>query len=102
MKKFPKLNVTERSLSLIQDNLASAIDPLLKLPLSDSNLLEGIVLESGTNLINHKLGRPLRGWVVVRKNADESIYDDQENNALPAQKLSLVSSGDVTVDLIVF
>ena len=102
MKQFAKLNVQDRKLSLIQDALSEALNPLLKLPLNDSNLLHGIKLVAGTNTIAHGLNRVLIGWIVVRKNTNETIYDDQDKNPLPGVNLTLVSSGDSTVSLVVF
>lgn len=102
MKQFPKLNVDDRKLSQIQDNLSDAINPLLRLPLSDSNFLEDIDLVVGSNKINHGLGRELLGWLVVRRDTDDSIYDTQVSNPTPQLTLVLVSSGSVTVSMVVF
>lgn len=102
MKQFPKIYSPNREVSQIQDAIVDAIDPLLALPLSDSNFLENVDLTTGSNIVSHGLGRDLRGWIVVRKDADESIYDTQDSNSLPALTLMLVSSGAVTVSLIVF
>lgn len=102
VRKFPKLNVDDRKLSMIQDNLANAIDPLLALPLSTSNLLEDVDLVSGNNTINHGLGRKLVGWFLTRKGANQDVYDSQSSNLLADKTLILVSTGTVTISLIVF
>lgn len=108
MKQFPTIqinsddDITSRTVNMLQDRIVTAINPLLNLPLSTSNLLQGISLITGQNSINHGLNRPLVGWFVTRKDADESIYDAQDSNPLPSKTLLLVSSGDVGIDLIVF
>lgn len=102
MKEFPKIYTQDRELNMIQDAIVNALDPLLVLPLSQSNLLEDIELDTGTNTINHGLGRPLVGWFIVRKNANETVYDDQDNNSMTDRTLLLISSGAVTVSLMVF
>lgn len=102
MKQFGKIYIEDRKISMIQDNLANAINPLLSLPLSSSNLIPGVELESGNNTINHGLGRNLIGWIITRKDANEDIFDNQDSNTTPALTLILNSSGDVRVDIIVF
>ena len=102
MKKFNKLNVTDRKLNQIQDSIVDALDPLLALPLSNSNLIQNQALVSGANIVNHGLQRNLIGWFITRKNADQSVYDTQDTNPTPELTLTLVSSGTVNVDLIVF
>lgn len=108
MKQFPKIqinneeDINSRTVGGIQDNIVDALNPLLALPLSSSNLIENQVLASGSNSINHGLGRNLRGWIVTRKNANEGLYDTQATNPLPAFTLLLTSTGTVTIDLICF
>ncbi len=87
---------------LLQTKWASILNPLLGLPLNSSNLIQGQVLAIGTNQVNHKLGRKLKGWIVTRKTAGASLYDAQNSNQTPSTTLALVSDAIVTVDLIVF
>lgn len=102
MKKFPHIQSDSREVNMLQDNIINALNPLLSLPLSDSNLIRGVELLTGSNSINHGLGRPLIGWILTRKDADENVYDNQSNNPLPERTLLLVSTGDVSVDVMVF
>jgi hypothetical protein len=102
LKRFPKVQTDDRKLNLIQDAIVDAVNPLLVLPLSNSIYLQGIVLASGNNLINHGLGRELQGYIVTKKDADQSIYDNQQGNNLPDKTLLLVAGGACKVDLIVF
>jgi len=102
LKSFPKLNVTDRKLNQIQDNLSGALNPLLNLPLNDSNFLEELTVIIGSNILSHGLGRNLRGWVVVRNDSDVTFYDTQKDNPLPEKSLWLVASGPAKISLIVF
>ena len=78
------------------------------MPVMDSSILDGILitgqdLASGTtSIISHKLGRPIKGWVVVGKNAAQHVYDVQSSNDNPDKFLYLTAGGTVTVDLWVF
>lgn len=99
---LPIYQTDNNDLSLMQTNWASQLNPLLRNPISNGLLLSEVVLASGDNTINHKLGRKLQGWIVVRKRAAADIYDKQDSNLMPQLTLVLNASGAVTVDLYVF
>lgn len=81
---------------------ASAIEPLLSNPANNSIILKNVVLVSGTNVINHRLGQKLSGWKTTRVRAAAMIYDTQDSNPTPALTLVLIASAPVTIDLEVF
>lgn len=99
---LPKFPTTDQPLSLLQTQWAQRLNPVLALPLLAQNTLKNVSLLTGTNNINHMLGRPLQGWFLIRKRADASIYDDQDNNSSPQRTLILVTDADVSVDIVVF
>lgn len=90
------------TLSLMQTKWASILDPVISNPSSQSLILNGINLVSGANTINHKLGRDLVGWRIIRINAAATVYDTQASNPSPQTTLQLVSSAAATVSLEVF
>jgi hypothetical protein len=65
-------------------------------------LLKNLSLSSGINLVQHKLGRKIQGWIVVRQRADARIWDDQDNNVNVTTTLKLETSAAVEVDLWIF
>jgi hypothetical protein len=69
---------------------------------ANSVLLTSVKLTAGTNQVLHTLGRKLTGWQVTRQRSSAAIYDSQDSQPLPSQYLTLVTSADVTVDLLVF
>ncbi len=81
---------------------AASLNPLLANPLMGGRLLEGIVLTTGVNNISHGLQRKLRGYFVVLKSANVTIYDSQATNQMPDLTLILNASGAATVTLYVF
>lgn len=87
---------------MMQSQWATSIDPVLDNPLVMGQLLTGIQLNTGVNVINTKLSRKLQGYIVVMKSANVSIYDTQATNPMPAQTLQLVSSGPAVISLWVF
>ena len=77
----------------------SLIDPILKNPLNSVSILEDVSLKVGDNVINHRLGRKLRGWVLLDVNAATTIYRSAPLNDLT---LTLNSSAVAIISLGVF
>lgn len=100
--KFYKLHTKDEIINRIQDNLITTLNPIFNNPTIDGVVLSQVTLQTGTNIINHKLGRNLIGWELTRKRAIADIYDDQDNNLTPAQTLVLISSANIIVDIYVF
>jgi len=90
------------TLDLMQNQWASQINPVIDNPLSKPIFLKNVLLTTGTNTINHKLGRPLQGWFTTRVRASVTIYDQQDTNQTPGLTLVLVASAPASVDLGVF
>lgn len=102
MGTLPQFQDDDRTLQMLQNSWASMINPVLNNPLNNGNLLKNISLVSGTNVINHLLGRKLQGWIIVGINAAATIYDNQANNQTPDKTLILISSAAATVNIEVF
>lgn len=98
MRKLPQ----KLPLDLLETQWASILDPVSTNPLNNANILKNVQLTTGSNTINHKLGRPLQGWYILRQRASASLYDTQDSNLYPELTLVLVSSANVTIDLAVF
>ena len=99
---LPQFQSNDRNLQMLQNQWASQLDPVLINPLVNGRLIQGQVLTSGVNTINHKLGRKLVGWIVVRNNSNVTFYDSQDSNQMPELTLVLNASGATTVSLWVF
>lgn len=99
---LPIYQTDSKDLNLLQTNWSTQINPVLSLPINSGLFLKGISLVSGSNTINHRLGRKLQGWFITRKRASASIYDLQDSNPRPELTLVLNSSGTVSIDLFVF
>ena len=106
------LNLT---LSQMQTRWKSLLDPILSNVLNSANILQEVELVSGSNVINHKLGRKLQGWSIVRRRQWTSsgtptsydITDTQASNQSSALTLNLyctqgTTANPVVVDIEVF
>ena len=102
LQKFSPTNTPDTILNRIQDQIQKILRPVLDNQVLDGVLLQEVDLASGLNVIEHKLGRKLVGWFIVRLRANENIWDTQDSNQLPAKTLYLNATGAVTVDVYVF
>lgn len=88
---------------MVQTRWAQQLNPLLTSPLLQGSLIRNVVLSSGDNQINHKLGRKLQGWILTRqRGVSVAIYDKQDENQMPQLTLALHSGGSIEVDIYVF
>lgn len=99
---LPQFNSDSKDLAMLQNTWASQLDPIIGLPIVKGLILPSVSLVSGTNEVNHRLGRKLQGWWIVRQRAAASIYDQQDSEMNPSLMLKLISTANVLVDLFVF
>ena len=108
MARLFKVQTTDRVMKQLQDNMANLLEPTAttveQSPLLAGKILPKVVLAASSNTIEHKLGRQLQGWFIVRQRAAASIYDTQDTVPVAEQSviLKLTSSAIVTVDIYVF
>ena len=108
MKKFKKAFIPPdfpmaREFNIGQDHIEEVITPVLNAAIIDGVIVEDVILNSSTFTdIKHKLGRKPRGYIVIRKSAAQTVFEeagDYENRKL---FLKLKASGAVTVNLWIF
>ena len=108
MKKFKKAFIPPdfpmaREFNIGQDHIEEVITPVLNAAIIDGVIVEDVILNSSTFTdIKHKLGRKPRGYIVIRKSAAQTVFEeagDYENRKL---FLKLKASGTVTVNLWIF
>lgn len=99
MATLPQFQSNNQPFQLMQNKWGSILNPIIANPLNNTLLLKDITLVSGTNVINHLLGRPMQGWYITDVNAAATIYRSQPFNNLT---LTLTSSGPATINLAVF
>lgn len=87
---------------LMQNSWAQALNPVLRNPLVQGRLMEGVQLQVGDNSLDHLLGRKLQGWIITRIDAAAQIYDKQATNSMPQLTLVLNSNAAANCSLWVF
>lgn len=102
LRDYKKIKSDDDVLNRVQDQIAYSIAQLIRTEPLDGRLIPNVSLTAGANSVEHKLGRDLRGWIVVRKRANANIWDEQDSNTRSSLFLNLQTSADVTVDLWVF
>lgn len=99
MSSLPYFQTQDRSMSMLQSQWASQLNPLLNQPLSNALILKGVSLANGNTVINHRLGRTLQGWFISDVNGAAIIYRNAPKNDTT---LTLNSSAAVVADIVVF
>lgn len=85
----------------VQDNVNAAFIPLQASQIINGQVLKGVSLTTGQdNIVNHRLGRELVGYIVIKKNANADVWDS--STLTPALTVVLQTSANCTVDLYVF
>lgn len=98
---LPKFPTTDNTLSLLQTKWAEQIDPVVAQPFNSGVILSNVILSS-SSVINHKLGRDLQGWALVRLRGKATVFDTQDVNPIPSKTLQLNASSGVSADILVF
>jgi hypothetical protein len=107
MFSFPRLQQTpdSRPLADVQRALGQLVAELNALPPLNGRLVEGVRLAGAVSKdVAHGLGRPLRGWIVVRLAFDAlpAVVSEAPGNENEGIFLRLVSAEPVTLSLWVF
>lgn len=100
---FSKINVNDKNIMAIQDNIDFVLKPVLSNPILNSVILKNIELTASVaNEISHKLAQNLTGWLLIRNRANAVVWDEQDTNKNAKRTLILQTSANTVVDLLVF
>jgi len=98
-----KVRASDPATRQLQDAVSEVLQPLTEVEILDGILIERVYIPTGAvKIIDHKLDRALRGWIVVGQNANAVLWDSQDSNRIPYKTLRLNSSANVTVSLWLF
>lgn len=75
-KALSRLELKGEELNRYQDKHLPALNSLLGVVLTDGRLTDEVLLQPGSNIVNHLLGRPFVGWVVVCPTTNAFITKD--------------------------
>lgn len=103
LKAFRKIRVKDSELEQVQTNVSNTLAPILKSLIIDGVLVKDIELVSGVNRVNHTLGRPLEGWIIVDRNTAATVFKTvptaAANTITDSSTISFTSSGTVIVSI---
>lgn len=92
-----------QQMTQMQNLWSAQLNPVLNNSIVNGRLIRNQTLITGSNVVNHGLGRNLIGWFITRlRGSAPSIYDTQDSNQLQSLTLNLNSSGNVVCDIYVF
>lgn len=98
---FRAIRTAVRDIQRLQDALSKVFNAIQTKQILDGRLIEDIELVSASaNELDHGLQRPVRGWIVVGKNADSNVWTSESE--IPNRTLILNASADVTISLWIF
>ena len=99
--QFRAIKSASAEMTKLQDALAKVFNAIQIKQLLDGRLITNIEITSASiKEVEHGFQRDLRGWIVVRKNANANVWESVSN--LPKRPLNLNSSANVTISLWVF
>ena len=102
-KSYRRVQSEDRVVNQIQDNIQDVLNDLVKTQILNNIIIKDINLTSGTlNVINHKLGRNPLGYVIIKKNANSTIWDEQQNSTTSDRTVKLRCSANCIVDILIF
>ena len=90
--------------SFRQDESDRVFQEITTLPqvIGSAILTDAALLSANVNLVEHTLGRPFRGWHIVRQNTATFVVEDPDNTEDTALFLPLIVGTNATVDILVF
>lgn len=78
LRRYERIPTRDDILNRVQERMEDAFLPVANSKILDGHLIESQALASGvTSEIAHSLGRNLIGYIVVKRNAAQHVYDTQ-------------------------
>lgn len=105
MSLLPLVHTDIREVNQLQNNVAQALNPVTENPIVNGIYLtgtngNGVSLASGTNVINHKLGRKALGCFIAALSNSSTAYVSLDS--FTATTITIVTSGAVRAFLYIF
>ncbi len=101
IKPFNKVGTSDPVLRKMQDAVETPLREISAKAILDGQILKDLFLVSGSeNLVSHKLGRKLTGWVIIQQDTNANIWATSEK--LDQYYLVLNTSANCNLSLWVF
>lgn len=102
IKSFKKINTSLRELDKVQSNISDYVQPLTNNPMLDGLILTEVDVSTSSTIVNHGLGRDIRGWFIVNKDSNINVWAVSSEQSFPGTQLVLTASGTGIVSIYVF
>lgn len=102
MRIFQKIFTQDSLQQRLQDNIANSFNQFERLPQLDSTIVKDVAITTNDTFVEHRLGREVQGWQLVRQNANAVVYESSTVNAQPSSTIILKASANCTVSILFF
>lgn len=104
MEPYIRVAADDRQTQELDNNVNRVFQSLYSNKLLNNPVIvTGLTFVAGTNLVvNHKLNRPVTGFIPINLNAASIIYQSTTTNATPKTSIILKASANVTADILFF
>ena len=99
---FTSLATGTPAVDQVQGYIATALNPLLQLPFASGNRVQDQDLDTADTIVDHGLDQAPEGWIILKQNAAQVIYESATVNDFPETTVILKAGGTVTCDLFFF
>ena len=99
---FTQLSTGSAPVDQVQGYIATALNPLFQLPFASGNRVQDQDLDTSDTIVDHGLEQKPEGWIVLKQNAAQVIYESATVNDFPETTIILKAGGTVTADLFFF
>jgi len=99
---FTQLSTGNASTDQVQGYIATALNPLFQLPFASGNRVQDQEITTADTIVDHGLEQKPEGWIILKQNAAQVIYESATVNDFPETTVILKAGGTVTADLFFF
>ena len=82
--------------------IATALNPLFQLPFASGNRVQDQEITTSDTIVDHGLEQAPEGWIILKQNAAQVIYESATANDFPGTTIILKAGGTVTADIFFF
>jgi len=104
MLQYVRSGTQNRDVQTLDNAVSNVFQSLYSNPLLNSpTLVKDVAFISGQDtIVNHKLNRPVVGFIVINSNAAVSVFQSSSTNISPTTQIILKSDADATVSFLFF
>ena len=99
---FTQLSTGSAPVDQVQGYIATALNPLFQLPFASGNRVQDQEITTADTIGDHGLEQQPEGWIILKQNAAQVIYESATVNDFPETTVILKAGGTVTADLFFF